>query len=68
MTTIYNIYANVNEGGYQLHIAQAYSKGIAYIIANAMTETYKAAADTITVQHGTVIEYALIIDKAKEAI
>ena len=66
--SIYKIQLVNASGKNNLMLAEAYSKGIAYIVADKMKELYHDFDATVDVTKGSFIEYRLMTKKAIEKI
>ena len=64
--TIYKILLVNHSNDSDLLLAEAYSKGLAYIIADKMRVVYNDFDATIDVTRGNKIEYSLMTGKAIE--
>lgn len=48
----------IASNGYKMKVAEAYSKGIAYIIMEKMTEVYNNVDSIVTVEYGKSLIYS----------
>ena len=60
-SNLYDISFRDNEGR-TVHLATVHSKGIAYIMASAIKDTYKDLTSDIMVTQGTFIAYRIKTD------